>query len=363
MAAAGTGPVPAYIAGDAGAGKTALAGRFAAELASRGWTTAWGPSPEHDGVPPAWAWTRILRRLATHGHPGGPELTGETPFAVVEALSSYLTSVARKAPLLLVFDDLQFAGESTLELLAGVVGTPPEGPVLILGTHRPTGLAPVTGLLARTARLEPVRVYLSGLTEPAVAELGAALTGRDLGPLASAIHTRSGGNPFYVKELVRLLDSEGESALTEVPPGVGEVVRHRLAGLAPSTVNVLRQAAVLGEDIDIDLITAMAGEEVLDAVDEALDNGLLEAPSASRLSFAHALVRDTVYQDVSAPRRARWHAARASPSLPRMQRSASLADGKTHRQGVPFQSPKPAFLVDDQGGLAPSHSAGFISST
>lgn len=311
-AAVGKGPVPAYIAGDAGAGKTALAGRFAAELASRGWTTAWGPSPEHDGVPPAWAWTRILGRLATRGHPGVPDLSGETPFAVVEAVSAYLSSVARKAPLLLVFDDLQFAGESTLELLAGIVGTPPEGPVLILGTHRPTGLAPLTGLLARTARLEPVRVYLSGLTEPAVAELGAALTGRDLGPLSSAIHARSGGNPFYVKELVRLLDVEGESALTSVPPGVGEVVRHRLAGLAPSTVNVLRQAAVLGEDVDIDLITAMAGDEVLDAVDEALDTGLLEAPSASRLRFSHALVRDTVYQGVSAPRRARWHASAAA---------------------------------------------------
>ncbi|MBB6036962.1 BTAD domain-containing putative transcriptional regulator [Phytomonospora endophytica] len=311
-AAAGKGPVPAYIAGDAGAGKTALAQRFSAELASRGWTTAWGPSPEHDGVPPAWAWTRILRRLERRCLPGAPELTGETPFAVIAALSDYLSEVSRRAPLLLVFDDLQFAGESTLELLAGVLGTPPAGPVLVLGTHRPTGLAPLTGLLARTARLEPVRVYLSGLTEPAVAELGATLAGRDLGASANTIHARSGGNPFYVKELVRLLDTDGESALSAVPPGVGEVVRHRLTALAPATVTVLRQAAVLGEDVDIDLITALAGDEVLDAVDEALEAGLLEAPTAARLRFAHALVRDTVYQDVSAPRRARWHATAAA---------------------------------------------------
>ncbi|MEV0643943.1 BTAD domain-containing putative transcriptional regulator [Phytomonospora sp. NPDC050363] len=307
-------PVQAFVSGEAGAGKTALAGRFAAELAARGWTTAWGPSPDHEGVPPAWAWTRVLADLAAAGSVPGrtePDLSGDSPFGVVTALAEHLSAASERAPVLLVFDDLQSAGESTLELLKGLAATPPRGPVLFLGTHRPTGLAPLAGLLARAARLDPVRIYLSGLTESAVAELGLAMTGRELGPAASAVHARSGGNPFYAKELLRLREAEGDKALTSVPPGVSEVIRHRLASLPAPTMGVLRQASVLGTDVDLEVLSAVAGARVLDAVDDALDAGLLEAPSATRVRFAHALIRDTVYGDVSAPRRAHWHAAAA----------------------------------------------------
>ncbi|MEA5357911.1 BTAD domain-containing putative transcriptional regulator [Amycolatopsis sp., V23-08] len=350
----------ALISGEAGAGKTALAEAFAAQLATQGWRTAWGASPDDEGLPPVWPWTRILEGLAgrpTTSDPppsgGSTAGTGPTPadpavrggstapqlasggestptqpvsssrapsldpepgadpvaarFRRHQAVAAHLTTLGRAAPLLLVFDDLQWAGAETLTLLASVVADPSVRHVLVVGTHRSTDLpATLAEFLGRVARAEPARVYLGGLPADDVRDLVRATLGRDVpGPAAAAIHRRSGGNPFFVRELARLFDTD---ASADVPPGVRDVVRHRTSRLPATAQEVLRRASVLGRDVDLGLLASVADADVLDDVEAAVRAGFLVEPGPGRVRFAHDLVRDTLYHDLSRTRRARWHA-------------------------------------------------------
>ncbi|MBM7493558.1 DNA-binding SARP family transcriptional activator [Micromonospora luteifusca] len=328
-------PTLALLSGDPGAGKTALAEALTQRLASEGWTTAWGRSPEYEGAPAAWPWTQVTDALAgpvgAAGSAGAPEPAGavepagsvDSPgdpagarFRRQRAVVSLVSAVADRGPVLLVLDDLHRADGDTLDLLTALLTGPQSttGPVLVLGTYRATEISPeLTATLARAARLEPTREYLAGLPAPATGELARAVVGAELDPAtAQLIHHRSGGNPFFVRELAQLYADEGEAALAAVPPGVRDVIRHRLAQLPASTRTVLRQAAVLGRDLDPEVLSALAGDPsaVLDAVDRALQAGFLsERETDGRLRFTHILVRDTLYADLSAPRRAAWHAA------------------------------------------------------
>ncbi|MGW3345726.1 BTAD domain-containing putative transcriptional regulator [Nonomuraea rubra] len=324
------------VSGAAGAGKTALAGTLARRLEANGWTTAWGASPELQGAPSAWPWTQIQEHLATAG-PASPvghagvderdEAGGDGSLAARfkrhHAIAAYLAAVAERAPLLLVFDDLHWADEETLALLTTLATGLGAAPVLILGTYRSTEIsAGLAEALGRAARAEPARVYLGGLTRPQVRELVQAITGRTTSDGdARTIHTRSAGNPFFVRELTRLWESEGDAALhTTVPAGVRDVIRHRLAGLTETARTHLRQAAVLGQEVELDVLIPLAGDEeqVLESVESALLAGFLVEQDADRLRFAHALVHETLYDDVTRARRARWH-ARASELVERIR--------------------------------------------
>ncbi|GAA3337552.1 hypothetical protein GCM10020358_14230 [Amorphoplanes nipponensis] len=229
----------ALVSGDAGAGKTALAEALSRRLTARGWTATWGHGPGHDGAPVTW--------------PGGqePEAAAGDPavarFRARRAAVARLTApAARGRPVLLVADDLHRADEGTLELLAALVVE--AVPVLVVGTFRATEITPeLTAALARFARTEPVRVYLGGLGEAAAGALARTVAGAGLDASAARlIHRRSGGNPFFVRELARLFAAEGGAALDRVPAGVRDVIRHRLARLPEPALTVLRQAAVLG---------------------------------------------------------------------------------------------------------------------
>ncbi|MEV4173586.1 BTAD domain-containing putative transcriptional regulator [Nonomuraea sp. NPDC049709] len=349
----------ALLSGAAGAGKTALARALARRLEARGWSTAWGASPELGGAPSAWPWTQMREHLtasadadalapapadgpapdggqASAGGPaptGEPALTGgsartDAPAAPVDdrlaarfrrhrAIASYLAATAaEQGPILLVLDDLHWADEETLALLTTLATGLGAAPVLIVATYRSTEISAGLGeALGRVARAEPARIYLGGLTEPQVGELVRAITGREV-PDADArtIHARSAGNPFFVRELTRVWESEGDAALHTVPAGVRDVIRHRLAALTDAARTHLRQAAVLGQEVDLDVLISLSGdtnggeERVLESAESALIAGFLVEQDADRLRFAHALVHETLYDDIPRARRARWHA-------------------------------------------------------
>ncbi|MGI5499901.1 BTAD domain-containing putative transcriptional regulator [Lentzea sp. CA-135723] len=270
----------ALVTGEAGVGKTALAEAFATRL---GWTTVWARCPED--APTAWPWQQVVESLGSHLDTADRFHLRRSVVSAVEAAS----------PALVVLDDLHQADDETLAVLAAFTTARLSGRVLIVATSR----TPVP--LEALARAEPVRVPLHGLDETAVAALIRPITAA---ADPSAIHARSDGNPFYAKELARLYAAEGALG---VPAGVREVIRHRLAALPADTVEVLRQASVLGRGIDVDLLSAVAGSDVLDALDLALEAGFVVEEAPGRARFTHALVRDTVYADLSLTRRARWH--------------------------------------------------------
>ena len=165
------------VSGDAGAGKTALAGRVSQRLADEGWTVTAVRCPEDQGAPANWPWTEALRRLAAAA-PAEPQalaalLTDTTagdgdPAAarlrLHRAVVGYLEAVSRAAPLLLVLDDLHRADGETLALFADVTADLAAARLLVLATYRPAEASEqLSGCLAALGPPEPVRVKLAGL--------------------------------------------------------------------------------------------------------------------------------------------------------------------------------------------------------
>ncbi|WP_241479626.1 BTAD domain-containing putative transcriptional regulator [Nocardiopsis lucentensis] len=315
----------ALVSGDAGEGKTTLAEALTGRLEERGWTAAWGRGPEQEGAPGLWPWTQVLTSLDRAGHPTPPEVSrtvgdpdrltpGEmaaTRFRSHRAVADHLARIAGTAPLLLVLDDLQWSGEETLSLLAFLAGEGIAAPVAVVGTYRATEIGPsLAEALGRLARVEPARVHLGGLDATAVGEiLRAALDGPVDAATVRAVHRRTGGNPFYTGELARLLRDEGPAALDSVPAGVRDVVRRRVARLPQASRGVLGQAAVVGREVDMDVLSALVGEEeALRAVESAQREGVMVDAGPERARFAHDLVRDALREEVASVRRARSHA-------------------------------------------------------
>ncbi|MFG1999649.1 BTAD domain-containing putative transcriptional regulator [Spirillospora sp. NPDC048911] len=321
----------ALISGDAGMGKTSLIERLSDRLRGEGWTCAWGGAPETGGAPAAWPWAELLRELAAADPPEGelartlgPLLGDAVPgpgepdattgrFRLHLAVGDYLCALSEKAPLLLVLDDLHWADDETLALLTRLTARLRGRPVFVIGTFRQTEISDrLAAALATLARQEPFRVELAGLAAAEVARLVRAVCATEVAEAdVAGIAERTGGNPFFTREIARLLEAEGPSAATRgVPAGVGDVLRRRVARLPEGAQSILRNAAVVGRDVDLAVLTAISGgdeDAVIEAVEAGLASGLIVEPVAGRIRFGHALVRDTLYEGLSRIRRTRLH--------------------------------------------------------
>ncbi|MBB2741448.1 UNVERIFIED_ORG: DNA-binding SARP family transcriptional activator [Microbispora rosea subsp. rosea] len=320
---AGHGFRVAWVGGDPGAGKSTLADALLRRLGDEGWRVAVGRCPETlGGVPPAWAWSEVLRTLfAVHPPDPGTEARlaplvqedspGAGQFRLAQAVGDYLESVP--GPRLLVLEDVHRADDATLELLRHLAARLADTPVLVVLTHRPSEAGDdLTAAGAALAVQTAENVTLQGLGEDDVRRLLVERSGMEVDAgTARTVAERTGGNPLFVAETARLLATEGAAAAHSLPPGVRDLIRRRIARLPATARTTLRNAAVMGRDADIDVLVAVqdADEEtVLDGLEAGVLAGLLTEPAPGRVRFTHVLVRETLYEDIPRLRRTRLHA-------------------------------------------------------
>jgi DNA-binding SARP family transcriptional activator len=340
------------LEGEPGIGKTRLLEEAAAEAGAQGATVLWGRTFEGGAAPAFWPWLAPLRSLvgrldcdaelapqlaslavATAGVGGAGDdapVTERSRFELFDAVTGLIAQAAADQQLMLVLDDLQWADLASLELLTFVARQLVDRPVLLACTVRQLEVgrndAVVEALAALSRAPGARRIFLRGLSDTATAELVDAASGQPVdADVSAAIHERAEGNPFFATELARLVVAErgrtdapgpvspsGDVSSGDVPSGVRDVVRRRIALLPDETVAALQVAAVIGRDVQLDVLTSAAGDAVaavLDAIEPAVVHRLL-APVPDRpaeFRFAHALVREVVADDVSALRRARIH--------------------------------------------------------
>ncbi len=318
------------VTGDAGMGKTRLAARFAAEAHAHGAAVLHGRVDE-ETVVPYQPFVEAIRHYAPYlGQDGAgidvealaplvPELGGAPAtdsgerenrrYRLFEAVAALVGRAAAERPVLLIVEDLQWAGRPTLLLLRHVIRRLNGRPLLVLVTLRDEEanlVADPARMLADLSREHTVeRVSLAGLEEAEAAELVGDPE------LARRLHGRTAGNPFFIEEMLRSLEEAPEEP-PGVPEGVKDLVSRRLARLDPGTVETLTAAAVLGRDFRLATLEAMIarpGEELLGPLEDALRASLVreDPESVDRFTFAHALVRETLYDVPAQARRARLH--------------------------------------------------------
>jgi DNA-binding SARP family transcriptional activator len=339
------------VAGEPGIGKSRLADEVARRAEARGAIVLWGRGWEAGGAPPYWVWVHALRSYiqdvdpdtlrrqlgrgapeiaqilpALHdvlpdlGEPTAPESEGAR-FRLFDAVTSFLRAAAETRPLALIFDDLHAADTPSLLLLQFVARELSRERMVIIATFRDVAPVPgdvLTATLAELARERGTRrIALQGLALGDVARIIQSTTGTDPPQaLTEAIYTETEGNPLFVTEVARLLASDdrlgGEAWRPAIPPGVREVIGQRLRMVSESCRGTLGLASVIGREFEVPTLERLSEQpapELLGALDEATEARLIgDSPgSPGRLRFSHALIRDTLYDELPSARRALVH--------------------------------------------------------
>ena len=321
----------ALLVGEPGIGKTRLATAFADEAAARGARVTWGRAWEAGGAPEHWPWIDALRPLAAdarafaaeaHGdraaplarllpelgaapEPGDP---GQERFRLFEAVSAFLAHAARERPLVLILDDLHAADPGTLALLLFVARGIRGVPLVIVGTYRDVEArlsAEAGETLSRVAR-EGRHLALARLGRDEIARWVEAEGRGD----ADALLAATEGNPLFVAEMLRLVRDRGLAPSGRLPDGVRDVIRARLTLLSPPARALLDAASVQGRAVDLALAAALADQPIALARDLAGEAARADVlvDARDRTAFTHILLREVVYQELSAARRAELHA-------------------------------------------------------
>ena len=338
------------LVGEPGIGKTRAAEELATFARVSGARVYWGRCREDEGAPAYWPWVQAIRAYARDADPvalawqvgaGAAEVaqlipevaekldvepakgsdTEEARFRLFDSVTSLLLAAARDRPLVVVLDDLHWADEPSLLLLRFAARELGSSGLLILGTYRDVELGrhhPLARVLGEISGLEgSARIPLKGLSVAAV-ERYIEMTAGAPAPLGlpQTVQRQTDGNPFFVGEVVRLLASEGKltsgASVSElqIPQGVREVVGRRLDRLSEQSNQALRVAAVIGREFEEELVERVAElrrEALMTAAKEAIAERLVNELDDGRYSFAHALVRDTLYEELSPAKRSALH--------------------------------------------------------
>ncbi len=261
---------------------------------------------------------------------GDPE---EQRWRLMEAVKDFLRNASQVQPLLLVLEDLHDADRGTLDLLEHLTRNLEGARLLITGTYRDVEVDrahPLSGTLAELRRNQTfTRVPLRGLTVDEVHRMYTAIRGEERAWAQSeAVHRQTEGNPLFIQEFLRYLVEEGlvvrqdgryqpvegQGPGSNIPEGLKDVIGKRLSLLSEKTNQVLSIAAVVGREFRLDvlrLVTDLTEDEVIEALERATERAVIEVrsgmPANLSYRFTHAFFRQTLYEELSPPRRIRMH--------------------------------------------------------
>lgn len=236
-----------------------------------------------------------------------------------DAVVAAFRGAADLAPLVLVLEDIHWAGVTAVGLLGYLVERTAEARILILATHRTSGPDRSRSLgeaIAGLHRLDGVRrLDLPPLTTDDIAEYLARLSpapGHQVRRAAALLRDQTGGNPFFLRELWR--DLAGRGGLSDLRPGgfaapqsVKDALEHRLRRLAAEHQEIIELAAVIGEELDCAELLAISRHPagtVLAALDAGADLGIIEQAAGADgcFRFPHAIARQVLLDRLSPSR-------------------------------------------------------------
>ena len=350
------------LVGEPGIGKTRTALELATYAGLRQAQVLWGRCYEEQGAPPYWPWVQAIRsyvrdvdqeQLRSDMGAGAadiaevvsdvrerlpdlqpvPELEpDQARFRLFDSITAFLKTASQRQPLVLVLDDLHWADQPSLLLLQFVARELGGARLLIIGTYRDMELSrqhPLAEALGELTRGSAEggfqRVLLRGLTQEDVGRFIDLVSG--ITPprgMVEAVHRQTEGNPLFVTEVVRLLVQEGEltsarnsqreSWTVRIPEGVREVIGRRLNRLAQRCNETLTIASVIGREFELrqiaPLVEDMSEDRLLEVLEEALAARVIEElpRTVGRYQFTHALIQETLSEELTTTRRVRLHA-------------------------------------------------------
>ena len=299
----------------------------------------WGHAYDLAVTPPYGPWLEVLRRVDSLGEewPRVPAFvrdaealanvgSQDTLFAAVVA---YFQELSTKIPLVLLLDDLHWADQASLDFLRYLARQIADYRILIVGTYRSDELH----------RQHPLYVYLPMLVRESAAErlavrpLNAAgtralirqyckLEAGDQARLERYLADHAEGNPLYAGELLRSLQEDrvlverdsgwslGDLNQVQLPPLLLQVIERRLARLSKETRNLLQVAAVMGQEVPLDLWQQLGGvgeETLVESIRQAVETHVLVETPDGVVRFNHALIREALYDGIVVLRRRLLH--------------------------------------------------------
>ena len=343
------------LVGEPGSGKTRMTEQLATYARLCNAQVLAGSCYDGEGAPAFWPWLQIVRSYAETTAPDkllsimGPgaadiaqfvsELKERLPdlppppslepeqarFRLFDSVTTFLKNASKRQPLVVVLDDLHWADKPSLLLLQFLARDLKDSRILVVGTYRDMELGrqhPLSQTLAELSRRGlSARILLRGLAEQDVArfiEMTAGIKPDE--KLVATVYQQTEGNPFFLNEIVRLLVVEGQlerpqvasASSIRIPEGVREVIGRRLDQLSEECNRVLTIASVIGREFSLESLEPLceiSGDQLLELLDEAMAARVIgELPhGVGQYNFVHALIRETLYDEISTARRVRFH--------------------------------------------------------
>jgi predicted ATPase len=229
-----------------------------------------------------------------------------------DAIVQYLTGASATTPLMIVLDHLHQADPTSLRLLAHLAESVPGSHLVMAVAYRSVEAPALAETSAALARAEMTRLELDGLSVEETRALAVAMLHREVSEsTARELRSRTGGNPFYLRELIKLLAADerlDRPRSVPVPAPARDVVLGRLAQLPSTAAELLSVASIAGRHFAIDVVAEVASVEIdaaLEAVDTIVAAGLIEEDQ-QRLGwyyFTHALTLEVLHQNMGRLRR------------------------------------------------------------